>query len=310
MLNLDKGINRKKLGLCFPKKDVRDEEAGDIELTRGDILEIVWVNGFRTEGGLALFHEPSYINHSCMPNTLNHRIKDMIFIRSSVSIPAGAEIFTQYALIQYAESFEDREKVLRARQVPFECACGLCLFESTNIAIIKPAVETVQRMDRKYADCQPESRGAIDELTNARSNLYRLFQVPMPEPQLTEIRTFSVQAPRDFAFARLLQRILFDLRRALNQAGRYEEAAHCYAESFAITKGNPVLSCDRPLETACPALYVWGYLIDTLQHPKSSPIALAWFKEAESICSLVLGRGTHLESIEINAEIIARVNKR
>ena len=291
VLNLEGGINPQNLDPDLSRDDVYEETAAT-SATPDNVLEIILRNSFNVEktvagsrriiGGQALFHVPSYFNHSCMPNTYRYQFGDMMFIRSATMIQAGKELFTYYTTMQNGESLKDRSESLRNRHVPFECHCQLCSFEKSNPNLANSAVELVQEMYRA---------SSIQNLKAARLQLYKMFEHTIETETVEKIQTFSSQDPRDFAFARLLQLILLRLGYFLYWEDNEIEAMHYFAESFGISKENHLLSyTTTTFEMPRPALIVWK----CLHHPAARMpriVTSKWLGEAESMSSLVLGGG-------------------
>lgn len=100
ILNLEGG-GRQELDVDLHRDDVYDEIASVPTVSLDRLEDLVRRNSFGIEKpvrngssqGIAVYHVPSFFNHSCMPNTFHYHIGDMIFIVSSTIIPAGNELF-------------------------------------------------------------------------------------------------------------------------------------------------------------------------------------------------------------------------
>ncbi|TLD17997.1 hypothetical protein PspLS_10479 [Pyricularia sp. CBS 133598] len=69
----------------------------------------------------------SYANHSCIPNATRAFIGDMMIVRATRDIPAGAEIFMGYATLD--KPFAEKQKRLNS-SYGFACDCELCRAEA------------------------------------------------------------------------------------------------------------------------------------------------------------------------------------
>src|SRR5579859_2830801 len=139
------------------------------------IVHIILRNSFQTGDkqdveGEALFYTASFFNHSCMPNAFHIIVRDLIFIRSAVAIPAGSEIFISYVPNSNGESVQERAEHMTHRTVPFVCACALCQFEKENSDMVGKAIELTKsvKAKEKRSRTSVRTKGEVDELLKAR----------------------------------------------------------------------------------------------------------------------------------------------
>ena len=76
---------------------------------------------------LGLFYYPSFMSHSCIPNTKILGIGNFIFIFTDKFIKKNEEITTSY--IDYNEEYRKRQEKLQ-KFYGFECQCELCQIEN------------------------------------------------------------------------------------------------------------------------------------------------------------------------------------
>ena len=97
-------------------------------------LKGIFTNTFQTqlylydEFALAfgLFYYPSFLSHSCVPNTQMLGIGDFMFMFTNRLIKKNEELFTYY--VENDEEYNKRQKKLK-NQYGFECQCELCQIE-------------------------------------------------------------------------------------------------------------------------------------------------------------------------------------
>ena len=97
-------------------------------------LKGIFTNTFQTqlylydEFALAfgLFYYPSFLSHSCVPNTQMLGIGDFMFMFTNRLIKKNEELFTYY--VENDEEYNKRQKKLK-NQYGFECQCQLCQIE-------------------------------------------------------------------------------------------------------------------------------------------------------------------------------------
>ena len=215
------------------RDDVYDETEEVPEVTLDLLEDLVRRNCFGVKKtvpdgcsyGTAVYHVPSFFNHSCMPNTVHCHIGDMIFISSSTTIPKGSEIFLTYYPFLERESVQERNKELQVRAGGFSCHCALCQFEIENASIVDPAVKVAKNMAEKFkASKWSESRKAVQELKEARRYLFKQFNLPIPEYDSRKIPMFDTKSPRQFSLAKLLLPVLCMLQSSLREQRAYAES--------------------------------------------------------------------------------------
>jgi hypothetical protein len=207
----------------------------------------------------------------------------MMFVKTAVFIPVGAEIFISYAYWR-TPSLEERRRDLKNSGYSFSCECGLCQFEKDNTDISVPAIKIARKVLDKYQTLQSLDTESVSELQNARTDLYKLFRYPIPERQLSDIKPFASATGPTFALARLQILVLERLGAALHLQCGIQQAVHIYAESFAIVKGNLGLSQGMIFDAPDPAIKVHLFL-SRMQHAHSK----LWLDEAVTIWSLMSG---------------------
>ena len=75
---------------------------------------------------LGLFYYPSFMSHSCVPNTKILGIGDFIFVFTDKLIKKDEEVTTSY--VDFNEEYKKRQEKLK-KFYGFECQCELCLLE-------------------------------------------------------------------------------------------------------------------------------------------------------------------------------------
>lgn len=122
----------------FKGKQVRSVD-GVVVLDAFQVQAIAELNGFgcpsirssmndderRGEESSGIWLHASYMNHSCLPNTIRAFIGDMMIVRATRDIKAGEEILTPY--LPATTRFPQRKEKLGLRG--FECDCPLCQLE-------------------------------------------------------------------------------------------------------------------------------------------------------------------------------------
>ena len=78
---------------------------------------------------LGLFYYPSFMSHSCVPNTKMLGIGNFVFIFTERKIKKNEEITTSY--IETTEEYSKRQEKLK-KFYGFECQCELCLIEKNK----------------------------------------------------------------------------------------------------------------------------------------------------------------------------------
>ena len=77
-----------------------------------------------------LWVHASYMNHSCVPNTMRSFVGDMLISRATRDIAAGEELFQQYVPVK---PFVDVRNAIFSKSWGFECACEYCSAESQRV---------------------------------------------------------------------------------------------------------------------------------------------------------------------------------
>ena len=100
------------------------------------IKRVVDANGFVTlrpykldftTVAMGLWMFPSFVNHSCVPNTFYNGIGDFIFIRATKFISKGEEITVSYLDANLKNYFMRKNKI--ESNWKFTCRCELCKLE-------------------------------------------------------------------------------------------------------------------------------------------------------------------------------------
>ena len=289
IINLEGGpmSTNMDISLSVAEDGLKAGEQGDVKPET--LLDIVERNSFSVSHngveGAALFYGASFLNHSCMPNTIRYFIGDMMFIRSCVDIPSDSEIFTTYAKVLHGSSVEERAKGLAEREVPIICSCQLCQFERENHEIVSPAVQLVGKLRDKYDRSQVKAgnlKNAIQELEAGVRSLYSLFHYS-PTRDFLSVTSFSSSTPKAFSFSRLLKILSQLLFSILRDRDRPHEAINYYIESFRLVKGNLLLTPGAALDAAWPALYIWEYHVQNPDKVISGEIASKWLDSARDL---------------------------
>jgi len=110
----------------------QDPNEEKIMLNVNRLRRIILTNTFsvHSTSGLdktALYHLPSFLNHSCVSNAMWTLVGEVMVIRACRPIRENDEVTIQY------RPFEERADVAKRRQQlrqwGFECSCSLCTFE-------------------------------------------------------------------------------------------------------------------------------------------------------------------------------------
>lgn len=83
--------------------------------------------------GFAIYGAPSYLNHSCAPNTVNSydRESNRMLIRATERIESGQEIFHCYGPAAFEVDYKERQRRLKKRFY-FTCECNACVKDTTE----------------------------------------------------------------------------------------------------------------------------------------------------------------------------------
>lgn len=177
--------------------------------------------------------------------------------------------------------------------------CGLCQFERQNHDIIERAVEIGRRVN-------PENSPSptVDELLKMRSELYKLFDIAVPESRSLQARVFPFDTPHQFSFARFIKLVLSKLVSNFQQQKALNKSIPYCVEYFAVTKGH-LSFCDNLFEPGTMALYTWNHVLCQIPVKQYSPLRLAWLDELRRVCAMIggkhyfVGKGTNLCTDEL-----------
>lgn len=138
-------------------------------------------NGFWTHG--------SYINHSCLPNSVRTFIGDIRFMRATRDIEVGEEITNQY--ISPDIDIEERQANYNATWA-FQCDCELCVVDG-NIS------ENVRKERRRLFE---ELKGMVMRLGEKGMTVTSIKKIARALKELEELYTPSKDGELD-AYAKL-----------------------------------------------------------------------------------------------------------
>ena len=82
-----------------------------------------------TPKGSGLWIIPSYINHSCWPNSVRSFLGNLLIARAARDIPEGEEITINY--IENESGVQERQKAFYS-EWGFNCKCTLCEIETAE----------------------------------------------------------------------------------------------------------------------------------------------------------------------------------
>ena len=82
-----------------------------------------------TPKGSGLWIMPSYINHSCWPNSVRSFLGNLLIVRAARNIPEGEEITINY--IENESGVQERQKAFYS-EWGFNCKCTLCEIETAE----------------------------------------------------------------------------------------------------------------------------------------------------------------------------------
>lgn len=94
----------------------------------GAVVHYALPEGAATNPSTGIWVRAAYINHSCLPNTEKESIGDLMIVRATQRIPAGAELFHSY---DSSVDFAARQAKLKLTW-GFECKCELCEAERAD----------------------------------------------------------------------------------------------------------------------------------------------------------------------------------
>lgn len=239
-------------------------------------------------GGGALFYAPSFLNHSCLPNTTYFTIGDMMFVKANRDISKDDELLIHYL---HAERMTeaDRDETLQ-RVWGFSCQCELCESErdesepcSTAQVILDKAISAAESAS------SPEQ--SLKKLFAAKKKLYQTFHVPVLhiDPATALASPPRVPPPSLARFLILLFRQMTkeDLRGSLRSHDGYPSFMaeyHLLHESYS--------HFERVSVAGLPALRVWEAL--NLMSSTPTEVLEGWLSAARLAHDRLLGEG-HFE---------------
>ena len=117
---------------CFgcPRLSFVDGRPGDLFREKTEVEKMVTqVSPSGTAGGSGVWIMPSYINHSCWPNSVRSFLGNLLIVRAARDIPAGEEITMTY--IENESGVQERQKASYSGW-DFSCECTLCEIETAE----------------------------------------------------------------------------------------------------------------------------------------------------------------------------------
>ncbi len=120
-----------------------------------------------------LWRVASYLNHSCLPNTMRSFLGDMLISRAVRDIDEGDEIFQQYVPVK-------ADIVARQEQFSgwgFQCSCPLCAGEarSSDAAHLR-RMELLRQVEKVARKKQPEKEIVPDAMIRTVDRLARQLE--------------------------------------------------------------------------------------------------------------------------------------
>jgi len=244
-----------------------------------------------------------------MVNTLYYQIGDMSFIRSSITIPEGSEIFINYDPGGLdGASVQARDEKLNARSNGFSCHCPLCQFEWENASKVAPAAKLVKEILEKCEEPNwNELPSSVETLKQVRLYLFKQFNQPIPEHKPLKLPMFmAYSTPRQLSLGKLLLLVLQRLWSCLRTQDRYDESIPYLTEIHALIKHNLNFGSTLGINSAANATFDLGVLAS------DSEIATFWLEELKCLCSLIGGKkffeGEYLSQVKKELEMAERGN--
>lgn len=240
------------------------------------------------DGG-ALFYAPSFLNHSCIPNSTYFSVGDMVFIKTNCDVEEGEELTIHYL---YAERLNEKDRNETFQTVwGFTCQCELCEWERSNEEIYAEAEKTTEQAFSFAKTESPDA--AVKKLLSAKKKLYQLHRVPIPQVDpLTALVTPPVSPPP--SLARNLVILYRELSRVLRLSSRNNKlGGKINAEYHFVLK--PYSHYEQIGVPGIPALRVWENLYRSPYHSSSTAVD-AWLEEARKSHDILLGEG-HFEYV-------------
>ena len=91
-------------------------------------MSLFWVGRIFEIG---LWTHASYMNHSCVPNTMRSFLGDILISRATRDIKSGEEVFQQYVPVKTLVDLRNKQF---SESWGFECECKLCATERLSPA--------------------------------------------------------------------------------------------------------------------------------------------------------------------------------
>jgi tetratricopeptide (TPR) repeat protein len=240
-------------------------------------------------GSGALFYAPSFLNHSCIPNSTYFTIGNMMFIKTNRHVEEGEELMIHYLSAEKLNE-KDRNETLQ-RIWEFTCQCELCEWERNNEEISAEAEKITEKVVSCAKTESPDT--AVKKILAAKKNLYKLHRVTIPQvDHLTTLVTPPINPPPSLArnlviLYRELSRVLRLSSRNNKLGGRINAEYHFVLKSYSHYEQIGVMGI--------PALRVWENLYRS-PHTSSTTAIDAWLEEARKSHDMLLGEG-HFEYV-------------
>jgi len=100
-----------------------------------------------TAEGSGLWIMPSYINHSCWPNSVRSFLGDLLIVRAARDIREGEEITINY--LENESSVQERQKSFYSGW-DFNCTCTLCEIETAEQQGVRDKRQELVEKARKF----------------------------------------------------------------------------------------------------------------------------------------------------------------
>ncbi|RPA91728.1 hypothetical protein L873DRAFT_1751528 [Choiromyces venosus 120613-1] len=133
----------------------------------------------RAEGS-GIWIMPSYMNHSCWPNSVRSFLGDLLIVRAARDIPEGEEITTDY--LQSESRVEKRQKLFRS-QWAFECQCTLCEIETAESDEVKNKREELVQKALKFKVYLKQSLTKVGEGIEPMIKLVKGIEATYSKPE-------------------------------------------------------------------------------------------------------------------------------
>ena len=235
-------------------------------------------------GGGALFFAPSFLNHSCVPNSTYFTIGDMMFVTTNHDVEEDEELTIHYL---YAEKQSERGRNETLERVwDFICHCELCEWERSNEDTCSKAEEILNQSLEQTKTTSPDQ--AVKQLLSARKKLYRQYRIAMPKIDLVSALTAPPDPPPP-SLAKYLIVLYRELSRLVRESNLSVEMSGLINAEYHFIQG-PYSHYERIGVIGLPAVRVWEFLF---QNPSSLSAAdtEAWLDEARRTHDTLLGDG-------------------